>query len=65
MTKKPILIVEPDAGHHETIARLVTQWGYPLVRAGGPEEAIERFEALTPDLVILNAWIKIYCAPQF
>lgn len=55
MTKKPILIVEPDAQRLDVIARLLTQWGYSVVSEIGSNEALDRFEMLKPDIVILSA----------
>ncbi len=55
MAKKPILIVEPDARHQEAMVQLLTRWGHAVVSDADPEGAIERFEALKPNMVILNA----------
>lgn len=55
MEKKPILIVEPDAGHRESIVQLLTLWGHAVESDVAPQGAVDRFEKLKPDLVILNA----------
>lgn len=55
MPKRPILIVEQDVQRLDALTQLLTSWGYALASEVGADKALDRFEMLKPDIVILNA----------
>ncbi|MBX7219038.1 MAG: PAS domain S-box protein [Blastocatellia bacterium] len=54
MTAK-ILIVDDDPVQQKLMRFILTQDGYTLTEAGNGREALEKFQAETPDLVLLDA----------
>ncbi len=49
-----ILIVDDDADFREALGEVLTGAGYPVVEAGGGEEAIARIAEEPPGLVLLD-----------
>lgn len=49
-----ILVVEDEPGVRESTARMLSEWGYRVVQAGGPAAALEmcRSGDVVPDLVV-------------
>jgi putative two-component system response regulator len=54
MEQATILVVEDDAQIREVLTEHLTNLGYGIVKAASAEEALQRLEETTPDLVITD-----------
>ena len=54
MNKKRILAVDDDATALGALRQMLTQRGYDVTLAANGEEALQRIEEQTPDLIILD-----------
>ncbi|MBC8413020.1 MAG: sigma-54-dependent Fis family transcriptional regulator [Nitrospira sp.] len=52
-----ILVVDDEPSIVETLSGILEDEGYNVVTAASGEEAVERFVATAPDLVILDVWL--------
>lgn len=53
-----ILIVDDEAGIRKLVSGILEDEGYECRSAGTMQDALEAFEAKTPDLVLLDIWLQ-------
>jgi DNA-binding NtrC family response regulator len=55
----PILVIDDDAAVLETVADILSDEGYTVVRARNGAEGLAALERTRPRLVILNRWMPV------
>jgi two-component system nitrogen regulation response regulator NtrX len=56
-TKATILIVDDEEGILDTLSGILEDEGYEVITASSGEDALERFKAFSPEIVLLDVWL--------